>query len=614
MSLQRLLEPRSVAIVGASADPKKISGMMVDFLHRSGFSGRVYPINPRYESIHQWPCYPSVAALPETVDVVVVAVPVAIAFESLEQAARRGVPFVVLMTGGFGEGTSGPEGEQRRARLAALCAETGMRIVGPNTVGMVNFRARMPLTFADWYGRDTGQRGGVAILTHSGSVGGLIFSSLQLNKVGVDYWVATGNEANLEIADFIDHFSTDEGLHTIACFMEGVIDGRKFMAAVDKARGAGKRVVVLKAGNSEASLRSTEAHTVKRSTLPDLYRGVLAQLGAVQVESLQELTYCVKLIATVGGKSHGNVGILSASGGACSLLADHIVHAGLALPELDGAMQGELSDAIPEYGSTRNPVDLSADVVSRRQIVDGTLATLAKDTRVDTWLVFGRPVIDRYHGEICAFARDTGKAVMVSSGVALRPEIQEALKQGNVPAFDDPDICIRALGALHRASQSAGGQQRNWSGIQPRPPGASVAPGALTNLLDRYSLPRPETGTGDASGRRKPDLIVAVRQDADFGPVLTLQLGAESVARDAGRIARALPASAQDIAGAVEEADRNVRRELGHCRSELVRIVQAVCRLYDAEPAIAEVVLALEARAGGVTAIGAAAVAAGGSR
>jgi acetate---CoA ligase (ADP-forming) len=357
MSLERLLTPRSVALVGASADPRKISGMMVDFLGRAGYAGRVYPVNPRYEAIRDWRCYPSVDAIPETPDVVVVAVPVAIAFESLEQAAARGVPFVVLMTGGFGEGTSGAEGDRRRERLDALCARSGMRVLGPNTVGMVNFRDRMPLTFADWYGRDTGQRGGVAILTHSGSVGGLIFSSLQANKVGVDYWIASGNEAILEVADFIDHLADDPALTTIACFIEGVVDGRKFMAAAQKARNAGKRIVVLKAGESEASLRSTAAHTIKRSTHPHVYRAAFGQLGVVQVRSLQELTYSVKLLSTVGGRIGGRVGILSASGGACSLIADHVVRAGLELPELTPDVQRELAKFIPEYGSTRNPVD-----------------------------------------------------------------------------------------------------------------------------------------------------------------------------------------------------------------------------------------------------------------
>jgi acyl-CoA synthetase (NDP forming) len=593
MSLARLLEPRSVALVGASADPKKISGFMVDFLHRSGFAGRVYPVNPRYESIHEWRCYPSVEALPETVDIVVIAVPVVSAFESLEQAARRGVPFVVLMTGGFGEGTSGAEGARRRERLTALCAETGMRVVGPNTVGMVNFRARLPLTFADWYGRDTGQRGGVAILTHSGSVGGLIFSSLQQHKVGVDYWIAAGNEANLEIADFIEELSGDPALHTIACFMEGVMDGRKFMAAVTKARRAGKHVVVLKAGSSEASLRSTEAHTVKHSSGPDVYRGVLAQLGVVQVRSLQELTYCVKLLASVGEKSYGNLGILSASGGACSLIADHVVHAGLRLPELGPDIQRELSGSIPEYGSARNPVDLSADVVSRRQIIDGAFATLARDRSVDTWLVFGRPVIDRYHAEICAFARETGKAVIVSSGVALHPDVEGALQQGQVAVLDDPDTCMRALGAMHRAAPGVDNAGRDWQSTRPRTPGELIPSEKSKRLLDRHPLLQSAQGGNGVSTRPTPDLVVAIRQDADFGPLLTLQRG-RSAARDAGRIVRALPVIERDLADAVAELSPTAGEPIPEFVDRLFGISNAVCKLYTSEPGVAEVVIELE--------------------
>src|SRR6185503_9009477 len=236
MNLQRLLEPQSVAIVGASAEPKKISGMIVDFLLKSGFGGRIYPVNPRYEAIRELRCYPSVDALPETVDLLVCVVPVAVAFDAIEAGARRGVPFCLLMTGGFGEGRTGAAGVARRERLLVLCRETGMHVVGPNTVGMVNFLNRMPLTFADWYGRDTGQRGGVAIVTHSGSVGGLAFSSLQLNGIGVDFWFGLGNEATLETADFIAHFSSDPDIHTIICYMEGVRDGRKFIEAAGEAR------------------------------------------------------------------------------------------------------------------------------------------------------------------------------------------------------------------------------------------------------------------------------------------------------------------------------------------------------------------------------------------
>ncbi|MGH8639450.1 MAG: CoA-binding protein, partial [Burkholderiales bacterium] len=145
-----------MAVVGASAEPKKISGMIVGFLAASGYAGRVYAVNPRYDRIGEAACYPTVDALPETVDLLVCAVPVAVAFDAIDAAARRGVRFCLLMTGGFGEGRTGAEGEARRQRLLDLCARTGMHVVGPNTVGMVNFRARLPLTFADWYARDTG--------------------------------------------------------------------------------------------------------------------------------------------------------------------------------------------------------------------------------------------------------------------------------------------------------------------------------------------------------------------------------------------------------------------------------------------------------------------------
>src|SRR4051794_18341290 len=238
--------------------------MILGFLEKSGYTGRVYAVNPRYTNIGELPCFPSVDSLPETVDLLVCVVPVAVAFEAIEGAARRGVPFCLLMTGGFGEGRTGVEGEARREHLLAICSETGMHVVGPNTVGMVNFRDALALTFADWYGRDTGQRGGVAIVTHSGSVGGLIFSSLQLSGIGIDYWFGLGNEATLETADFISYFSADPAMHSVICYMEGVRSGRNFIYAADEARRRGKRVVVIRAGGHPESARSTLSHTGKR--------------------------------------------------------------------------------------------------------------------------------------------------------------------------------------------------------------------------------------------------------------------------------------------------------------------------------------------------------------
>lgn len=496
MSLDRLLNPQSVAIIGASAEKTKLSGMIVGFLQRSGYAGRVYPVNPRYQEVGGWRCYASADDLPEAVDVMVVAVPVAVALPVLEAAARRGVAGAVLMTGGFGEGASGAEGRANAARLKAICREHGMRVLGPNIVGMVNFRGGLPLTFADWYSRDTGQRGGVAILTHSGSVGGLIFSALQLNRIGVDFWIATGNEVDLEIADFIEHFSDDPSLHTLICYMEGVGDGRRFLRAAEKARAAGKTIVALKTGESPDAQRSTQAHTCKVPSDAEVYRAAFRQTGVVQVHSLSEITYAVKLLMAGARRTGGHVGIISSSGGSCSLIADHIVDAGLALPELPVDIQEALAHSIPPYGSTLNPVDLSADVVARGEILTGTFAALMQDRTVDTWLVFGRPIIDRYHAAIRGFARESGKLVLVSSVVPMTADVEDALKQDDVPVLDDPQLCMRALGAV----LAAGPADRT-----------------ATDWDDAPDLPDGERVVWERQG-----VCATVRKDADFGPVLRI--------------------------------------------------------------------------------------------
>jgi acyl-CoA synthetase (NDP forming) len=380
----------------------------------------------------------------------------------------------------------------------------------------------MPLTFADWYGRDTGQRGGVAIVTHSGSVGGLIFSSLQLNRIGVDYWVGLGNEATLESADFIAHFATVPGVHTVICYMEGVQNGRNFMAAADQARRAGKRVVLVKAGDSPESVRSTLSHTGKNPSGGDIYSGALRQCGVIQAKSLAELSYVMTLITCAGDRLGDKVGIISASGGANSLIADHVVDAGLKLPEMPLAAQQELNKVIPEYGSSLNPVDLSADVISRPEILHGTLEQIHSDPTVDVWMVFGRPVIDRYAQSLVDFAKSSSKALVVCCGVPLTPEVHTLLQDNGVAVLPDPELCLRALGRVRRAAFKAGGAMK----------------------IDAIEM--------EDSLNGRPVLSVAIEQDRDFGFVLGLS-AASAFGHKAQRVVRVLPATALDLEDAVLE-------------------------------------------------------------
>jgi acyl-CoA synthetase (NDP forming) len=567
MNLQALLEPRSVAVIGASADPAKISGMIVEFLLKSGYPGRMFPINPRYENIRDLRCYPSVDALPETVDLVVCVVPIAVAFEGIEAAARRGVPFCLLMTGGFGEGRTGAEGLARRERLLTICRDTGMHVVGPNTVGMVNFLARLPLTFADWYARDTGQRGGVAIVTHSGSVGGLVFSSLQMNGIGVDYWIGLGNEATLATADFISHFSNDPAVHTVICYMEGVEDGRKFIEAATQARSKGKRIVVIKAGDNPESARSTLSHTGKNPTAGEIYGGVFRQLGVIHVGSLAELTYAMVLLSVAGNRLGPRVGIISASGGACSLIADHVIDAGLQIPELPARLQETLNRSIPEYGSSLNPVDLSADVVSRAEILHGALAALRDEESVDVWLVFGRPIVDRYHQALIDFASASGKAVIVSCVVPIAPALRAALQENHVAVLDDPELALRALARVIHANEAP---LDALQGDAPaRTASRTLDPAAAAELLGKYGL------TMAAGGM--PALAITVEQDREFGPVIAVSV--LPAATRERRVVRALPASRGALRDVVGELAQN-EGGLAVAAEEIEGALAAVAEIY----------------------------------
>jgi len=583
MDLTRLLEAESIAVVGASAVPQKASGLMLDLLRKSAFPGRIYPVNPGYKEIAGLPCYASLEEVPEVVDLVVLVVPIAAALDALKIAARRGVPFAVLTTGGYGEGMSGEEGERQLAALQALCRESGLRVLGPNIIGFVNFRKPLPITFADWYMRDTGQRGGVAIVTHSGSVGGLIFSSIQIERVGIDFWIATGNEAVLETADVIDHLADDPGIHTIVCFLEGVVDGRRFLAAVEKARGQGKAVVALKAGASPSARRSTRAHTCKLSSPAEVYSAVLRQAGVIEAATLPEVTQIVKILATAGRPQAGSVGLISASGGACSVIADYLARAGLDMPVLPEATQAELRGLMPIYGSPENPVDVTADIIGRRQILTGTLAALEKEDTVSTWIVFGRPIIERYHADITDFARRSGKTVLVCTGVPPKPETEDLLREGGVTVIHEPDLLARALGALHRAAGESAAP-RDWLAWAPR----DAAPRRLNEKETTELLARHGVAVQPGAGAH---LTLAIEQDGDFGPLLVLTDAGSG--RKAILALPATPAELTELAG--EGADA---------------IAATLARIYAETPALAELRLDLARAGAAIRVVGAALTAA----
>jgi acetate---CoA ligase (ADP-forming) len=482
LGIKKMLEPSSVAIVGASGDPRKLTGMLLDFLRRSGYGGTILPVNPRYEELGGLRCYPSVAALPYAPDVAVIGVPGDAAVTSVRECADLGTGSVVMLTGGFGEGSNAaPEGVKRAAELAALCRERGVRMVGPNTTGIVNFAGSVPLTFADWYGRDRGLRGGVAVLAGSGTVGGLIFQSLQAKGVGVNYWIGLGNELDLDFADFVSYFAEQDSTDVLVCYIEGLADGQRFLRAAEAARHRGKHIVVLTAGHSDAARRSTLSHTGKLASSSAVYSGIFRQLGIIEVSSIEEAAYTTKALQYGLEMPDVRVGLMSASGGIGSLFTDQAEFHGLRVDSLPGEVRAELATVVPQYGSSDNPIDLSADVVFKGELLTGVLRVLDTARGVPpTWIVAGRATIDRYHESIARWAATAPVRTVICPGTALPPEIDQSLAANGLLVLDDSEMCMRTLGLVAR--------ERSWDRERPQvpPAGPRTASGRAADPVRVY--------------------------------------------------------------------------------------------------------------------------------
>src|SRR6185503_12163439 len=273
--VDRLLKPRSVAIVGASADTAKLTGRPLAYLEKYGFTGTVYPVNPRVEAIGKHRCYADIAALPEAPDVALVLLGADRVIDAVRALAARGTPAAIVLASGFGE--SGPEGKARQEELRR--AAGSMRLLGPNTIGLVNVTDGIVLSASNALVTDAIVAGKVALVSQSGGILGSVLSRAQGAGLGFSQLIATGNESDLEVADFVDHLAGDEATRVIALYLEGLRNPEAFKAAVARARAAGKPVVAFEVGRSESGARSAVSHTGALAGSDAAYDALFRQFG-----------------------------------------------------------------------------------------------------------------------------------------------------------------------------------------------------------------------------------------------------------------------------------------------------------------------------------------------
>jgi acyl-CoA synthetase (NDP forming) len=381
--LDALLKPRSIAIIGASQDATKIGGRPVELLRRYGYAGEIYPVNPKASTVQGLPAYASLSEVPQAPDLAIIAVDAEKAPEAVEQCAARGVRSVVVFSSGFAE--LGEKGRAMQDRLRTAARRTGMRVLGPNCLGAVSIAEKSIATFSIVLEHSMPSAGALGIVSQSGNLGSFTMRMASERGVGVSRFITTGNECDIDIADGIAWMARDPATKVILCCLETCRDAPRLIAALDEARDAGKPVIALKIGTSEAGQAAAASHTGAMAGSDAVFDALFARCGAVRVRSVDELIdlgQATSILLPDRLPKGTRVAILAASGGFGVLLADAAQAAGLSIPELSEATQRAVLELVP-FASARNPVDATAQMSSRPDLLQKILAAVVADDRCD---------------------------------------------------------------------------------------------------------------------------------------------------------------------------------------------------------------------------------------
>ena len=361
LDLARLFSPQSIAIVGASTRPSSISGQYLAFLTKFGYRGEIYPVNPGHEEIAGRRCYGCLLDIPEQIDLCLILTPKQSVKATMRECAEKHIAHVVIPAAGFGE--AGSEGAALEQELVTIARSAGMRLLGPNCMGFMNFKDNVVASFGGFLADVTLGSGNVAFVSQSGAFGGSMVRRCLKRGVGFTYHVSTGNEADLNTLDFIEYYLNDPDTKVIGAFVEGVRDAARLIAIGRMARNAGKILVVLKGGKSARGAQAVRSHTGRIAGSSDVYRGLFAQAGIIEVSTAAELGSALETFSQVKFYPPScAVAAIVASGGSGILASDHCETLGIDLPELSQNTQSALSSLVPEAGSCRNPVDVTAQV------------------------------------------------------------------------------------------------------------------------------------------------------------------------------------------------------------------------------------------------------------
>lgn len=449
LDLKTLFHPRSVALIGVSTEPTKLSGRPFRFFREFGYAGSVYPVNPKYQEVGGVRCYANLSEIPGAVDLAVITLPAAAVPATLAECGAKGVKAAAIISSGFAE--VGGEGVRLQEELKRVASEYGIAVCGPNCSGFVYFPEKVTASFT--VGLDAGypEPGPAAFISQSGALSSYILGAARERALGFRYWITTGNECVLSFTDYLQYLIEDPEVRLVLGYLEDARDGQAFQAAARRALILDKPLIIMKAGRSEAGAKASVSHTGSLAGADEVYQAVFAQNGVLRAESLDEL-FDLAVLSQASRRPRGKrVQILTNSGAAGILLADVGSEWGLEFSDLASATKEALKKVMPPFATIANPMDLTAEIVARPDLLKKAAELILADPNVDNLVIFlgiMPGAHEKLATDIANLARSTEKLVMVTWFPLPAPEVQQILIRADVPLFPEPARGMRTLGKM----------------------------------------------------------------------------------------------------------------------------------------------------------------------
>ncbi|MCZ6862306.1 MAG: acetate--CoA ligase family protein [Alphaproteobacteria bacterium] len=482
-SLETMFRPKSVAILGASTNENKIGGRPVRYLKHYEFDGPIYPINPNYPEVQGLKAYKSILDVAGGVDLALIALPTAAVLQAIRECAEKGVKAVVIFSSGFAE--TGDEGREAQLEMRRIADQAGMRIVGPNCMGIAAFDHNMMITFGVSMMNLPPVLGPVSIVSQSGAFGSVAYAEARGRHLGVRLWATTGNESDVSVADCLNYYVEDAETKVILMYFEASRDGAKLMAGLAAAKKARKPVVAMKVGSSDVGAEAALSHTNSLAGSDSVVDTVLAKYNAYRAYTMDEF-FDIGYAFTSGLFPAGNrVGIVTISGGVGILMSDYAVKLGLDVARMPETAQAKIKEIIP-FAGTRNPVDVTGQAVNQQEILEHCLNIMIEEGAYDVIVVYfaGMTSMEFLLKTGLTRVREKHPTASIILSITMDEEAWKVFDDLNFLVIPDPTRAVRAAAALMRMGQGYAKAERP----APPPLSAPVAPAEMPNEVEAKRL------------------------------------------------------------------------------------------------------------------------------